>query len=252
MADEAQAARPRRLFAPELPAQGGELELPRESAHHARVLRLCEGDRVQLFDGRLGQADAVLLELARDRALCRAAPRALLAAPSPALHVVLGLPKGGKLEDIARMLTELGVGALHMALCERSVSRPIDASARLSRLARVVLEACAQSGQPLAPALHAPRPLLQIAEGIPAQAAKVVFWERGDGPLEAAIDPGEQAAPAVFAVIGPEGGLSEAEIAGLRALGFRVVGLGGAILRVETAAPVAAALLLDRLGRFAR
>ena len=50
-------------------------------------------------------------------------------------------------------------------------------------------------------------------------------------------------------MVGPEGGLAEREVDALSASGFAVVGLGAAILRVETAAPVAAALVLDRLGR---
>jgi len=238
--------RPRRLFAPQLPPLGGELVLPEDSAHHARVLRLASGDRVELFDGRLGQAGAVISELTRARVTCRTEPRIELAPRVPALHVVLGLPKGGKLEDIARMLCELGVAGLHLALCERSVPRPRDLSARLARLRRVVLEACAQSGQPFAPSVEAPRPLLEIAATVPDPACRLVFWERASGTLDAALE--RQATPAtqVWAVVGPEGGLAQQEVEALGARGFAVVGLGGAVLRVETAAPVIAALLLDR------
>jgi 16S rRNA (uracil1498-N3)-methyltransferase len=49
-------------------------------------------------------------------------------------------------------------------------------------------------------------------------------------------------------VVGPEGGLGDVEAASLEALGYRPIGLGAAILRVETAAVVAVALVLDRLG----
>ena len=96
------AERPRRLFAPELPAEGGAVALPQESVHHARVLRLAVGDRVTLFDGRAGEAAASISALGRDGVTCEAASRVLLVPPLPALHVVLGLPKGGKLEDITR------------------------------------------------------------------------------------------------------------------------------------------------------
>jgi 16S rRNA (uracil1498-N3)-methyltransferase len=241
---------PRRLFAAELPVAGGVLELPVESAHHARVLRLAAGDRVQLFDGRLGLSDAVIEALARDRVVCRAAARAQLPAPAPALHVVLGLPKGGKLENALRMLTELGVAALHIALCERSVPRPGDGgSARMARLSRVAIEACAQSGQPLAPTVHAPAPLLAIAAAIPEPARRLVFWECGGSPLDAALAATDQPGSDVWAVVGPEGGLSEGEVTALTAQGFAAVGLGPAVLRVDTAAAVVAALLLDRTGR---
>jgi 16S rRNA (uracil1498-N3)-methyltransferase len=240
--------RPRRLFAPELPPSGGRLELPEESARHARVLRLAPGERVELFDGRLGQSDAVIETLSRERLVCRTQVRQALPAPAPALHLVLGLPKGGKVEDVLRMLAELGVASLHLAQCERSVPRPGDAPARMARLARVALEACAQSGQPLATAVHAPAPLLDIADAVPAAARRLVFWERAQTALDAALARAEPG-PDVWAVVGPEGGLSEREVTALQARGFAAVGLGDALLRVETAAPVVAALLLDRAGR---
>jgi len=240
--------RPRRLFAPELPPAGGLIELPDESARHARVLRLVAGQRVELFDGRLGQADAVIEALSRERIVCRTQPRQLLPAPAPALHLVLGVPKGSKVEDVLRMLAELGVASLHLAQCERSVPRAGDAPARMARLARVALEACAQSGQPLATTVLAPAPLLQVADAVPGAARRLVFWERARTALDAALA-GAQSGPEVWAVVGPEGGLSEREVAELQARGFAAVGLGSALLRVETAAPVAAALLLDRMGR---
>ena len=240
--------RPRRLFAAELPATGGELTLSAEAAHHARVLRLARGDRVQLFDGRLGQADAIVTELSRARVVCRAEPRTALPPRTPALHLVLGLPKGGKLEDIARMLAELGVYALHLALCERSVPREGDRAARMARLERVVLEACAQSGQPQAPQLHAPRPLAEIARAVPQTARRLVFWERATRSLDAVLAAPAAPANEIWAVVGPEGGLSQPEVEALAAQGFTAVGLGPALLRVETAAPVVAALLLHRHG----
>jgi 16S rRNA (uracil1498-N3)-methyltransferase len=237
----------RRLFAPELPSGGGEVVLPPESAHHAHVLRLAVGDRVTLFDGRAGEATATITAFTRDALSCDATARVAIARPSPALHVVLGLPKGGKLEDITRMLTELGANELHVALTERSVPRPKDAAARMARLQRVTLQACAQSGQACALELHAPAPLLEVAGRAPLDALRLVFWEGGGAQLDAAIAAG--AAHEVWAVVGPEGGLSVAEVEALRVRGFASVGLGRALLRVETAAPVIAALLLDRLGR---
>jgi len=239
----------RRLFVPELPAAGGELELPPDSAHHARVLRLELGAEIELFDGRSGQADATLTSVARTRTMCRVGPRRELPPAVPALHVVLGLPKGSKLEPIVRMLTELGAHSLHLASCERSVPRPQreDGAARLPRLLRIALEACAQSGQPRAPDLHAPAALLEVAARAPISSRRLVFWERATMPLRARP---EGAGDDVWAVVGPEGGLSEAEVDALVGLGFVAVGLGPGVLRVETAVPVIAALLLDRIGRF--
>jgi 16S rRNA (uracil1498-N3)-methyltransferase len=238
----------RRLFVPALPGEGGELELPPDSAHHARVLRLELGAEVELFDGRSGLADATLTSVARTRTMCLAGPRRELPAVAPALHVVLGLPKGSKLEPIVRMLTELGAHSLHLASCERSVPRPQreDSATRLPRLERIAIEACAQSGQARAPELHAPAALMEVATRAPLSSQRLVFWERATSPLRArSVGTGED----VWAVVGPEGGLSETEVGALVRLGFDAVGLGAALLRVETAVPVIAALLLERIGR---
>jgi 16S rRNA (uracil1498-N3)-methyltransferase len=239
----------RRLFVPDLPPLGGELELPPDSAHHARVLRLEVGAEVELFDGRSGQADATLTSIARTRTVCLAGPRRELQPAAPALHVVLGLPKGSKLEPIVRMLTELGAHSLHLASCERSVPRPQrdDSAARLPRLERIALEACAQSGQARALDVHPPAALLEAASRAPISSQRLVFWERATSPMRARS---AGALEDVWAVVGPEGGLSEAEVHALVGLGFDPVGLGPALLRVETAVPVIAALLLDRIGRF--
>jgi 16S rRNA (uracil1498-N3)-methyltransferase len=244
------ADRPRRLFAPELPEPGAELELLAATVDHARVLRLAEGDRVQLFDGRLGEADARVVRFGREGLRCCVEARRQLPAPAPALHLVLGLPKGRKLDDIARSLAELGVSSLWIALCERSVPRPADMAARMGRLGRIALEACAQSGQPLALALHGPLPLAQAAAEAPAHAARLVFWERATAPLDSVLARAPQSAPQeLWAIIGPEGGLAASEVEALTAQGWQVVGLGPGILRVETAAPVISGLLLDRLSR---
>lgn len=235
----------RRLYAPDLPAAGELVELPAESVRHAQVLRLARGAPVVLFDGKLGEADAELVELGKRSAQVRVLARRSVPAPRPAVHLVLGLPKGGKLEDIARMLAELGVSSLRLAHSERSVPRLEQPAARLARLARVALEACAQSGQPQALDVHAPASLLDAAARAPADALRLTFWEQGRAPLATVA----QTAREIWAVVGPEGGLSEREVSALGDMGYVAIGLGRARLRVETAAPVIAGLLLERAGR---
>jgi 16S rRNA (uracil1498-N3)-methyltransferase len=158
------------------------------------------------------------------------------------------LPKGGKLEDIARMLGELGVTSLRLAQTERSVPRLEQGAARFARLARVALEACAQSGQAQALAVHPPAPLLDVARAAPAGALRLVFWENARSPLAAQATSAASGVSELWAVVGPEGGLAEHEVDALAGLGYRAVGLGPARLRVETAAPVIAGLLLERHG----
>jgi 16S rRNA (uracil1498-N3)-methyltransferase len=242
----------RRLFAPELPKEGGTLRLPVESVRHAQVLRLRAGDRVLLFDAAGSEADAEILEADRGVMTCRAEVSRSVPERTRRLTLLLGVPKAPKLETIVRMMTELGVHALCFALTERSVPKLAHDSPKLDRLKRIAREACAQSGQARALEIHAPEDLASVAARVPADAVRVVFWENATQSLEAAFASFGAAAPHdVWAVVGPEGGLAAAEVEQLEKLGYQRVGLGEGILRVDTAAVVTSALLLDRMGLLA-
>lgn len=238
-----------RLHVPSLPARGGSLSLPRGSVEHARVLRLKVGARVRLFDGALGEADATITSLGRHDATCEAAPAERVTLPPPRVTALLAMPKQGRLETMTRMLTELGVHAIRPIITERTVARADATSARIERCRRIALQACEQSGQPWAPQVHAPEPLADAAARIGSDDVGIVFWEEGGAPLDALGLRPEAPPPGLWLVIGPEGGLSGTEIAELQTHGYRRVGLGSAVLRVDTAAAVATALVLDRCGR---
>jgi 16S rRNA (uracil1498-N3)-methyltransferase len=239
----------RRLFASALPAQGGRVALPDNSMRHARVLRLKPGAPVRLFDGRAREADARIVSFTRAELVCEASPAVAVPVAEPRVHVLLGVSKGVKLEGAVRMLSEMGVFAVHPVVCERSVSRPADAHERVERLARIALEACAQSGQSWAPEVHEVAPLGAAASRAPDDAVRVVFWEDGATDLTAAAARWPSRPREAWIAIGPEGGLSRAEVDLLAAQGYLQVNLGPMRLRVETATPVAVALVLDRLGR---
>ncbi|HMI93935.1 MAG TPA: 16S rRNA (uracil(1498)-N(3))-methyltransferase, partial [Polyangiales bacterium] len=98
-------------------------------------------------------------------------------------------------------------------------------------------------------AVHPPAALVDVASKAPASALRLVFWENARSPLAAEATSAATGVSELWAVVGPEGGLAEHEVDALVALGYRAVGLGPARLRVETAAPVIAALLLERHGR---
>jgi 16S rRNA (uracil1498-N3)-methyltransferase len=232
----------KRLFAPSLPAAGGDVALDEAAARHARVLRLRTGDAVSLFDGEGHEAEGEVVSTAP--LVCRVGLPSMRPQPGPRVVLVQCLPKGPKLETIVRMTTELGVAAVHLAVAERSVARPKEGRDKLERLLRVAREAARQSGRSVVPEIVLPAPLPEVAGRAPAGTSRLLFREGATGALDDALARGS----AAWIVVGPEGGLGDAEAAALDALGYRPIGLGAAILRVETAAVVAAALVLDRLG----
>jgi len=243
-APEFDTASTRRLFAVELPALGSELELGNEAAQHARVLRLAVGDPLRLFDGRGHTALASVVHTGKGslRCIAREAPRFEPRVASVGL--VQCLPKAGKLDDIVRMTTELGVSEIALAVSEYCVARGNRDEHKLERLERIALEACRQSEQAWLPVLHGPRPLAEVLASVPRDAYRAACVERSAMPLPRSVD-----APALWLVIGPEGGLSPADRDLLTRENFLSTALGRSILRTETAAVVGVALALERLGR---
>jgi 16S rRNA (uracil1498-N3)-methyltransferase len=209
---------------------------------HARVLRLKDGDELVLFDGRGREARATIVELASGR--CSIGSIETITRDGPALVLVQCLPKGGKIDDIVRMATELGATAIHLAHSERSVARPDDARAhkQLERLARIASEAARQSLRSDVPDLVPPAPLADVIARAPDDARKIAFAIDGE---QLSIEPAREA----WVVIGPEGGLAPGEIERARHGGFRITRLEGPVLRVETAAPVALAIVRHELAR---
>ncbi len=231
----------RRLFLPPDRIAGGRASLTPEAAHYLRdVLRLAAGAAVELFDGAGGSYAA---EVEEGFAGLRVGPRREVRPPL-ALWLVVALAKGEKMDWIVQKATELGATRICPFGAERSVVR-LDrerGGARAARWSRIAAEAARQSGRADVPAVDEPAPLAAALATVPAGFARFAFHPGGE-PLGGA--PG---IPGVAAVVGPEGGLSPGEIVACEAAGARRVSLGPRILRAETAAVVATALLQARFG----
>lgn len=238
----------RRLFVRALPEWGGVVRLDEAASRHARVLRLRAGEAVQLFDGSGHEADARVVSIDEEGVTCECALPTMRAEEGPRVVLVQALPKGAKLESIVRMATEIGVSEIHLAVSGRSVARPDERRGvkRSERLERIAVEAARQSQRAVVPTILPPTDLLDAAGRAPEDAWRVVLWERSEQPLRA--PPGCRSA---WLLVGPEGGLAPAEVDALGDLGWQSARLGTSILRVETAAPVGLALVLDRLGGMA-
>jgi 16S rRNA (uracil1498-N3)-methyltransferase len=209
---------------------GDRATLDGPEAHHLlHVMRARVGDKVTLFDDSGAEFEATVESLGRSDAAVRILERREIDRELPvALVVGVALPKGDRQRWLVEKLTELGVTELVPLATERGVAQPTTSA--LDRLRRGVVEACKQCGR---------NRLMQIAE--PSAWDE---WVRREAPRQLLAHPGGmllsqidlRAAVGAQIAIGPEGGLTDVEVAAAFAAGWQSVDLGPRILRVETAA----------------
>ena len=206
--------------------------------HVARVLRMREGDRLGAVDHRGCRYELVLLRVGRSDCEASVTPRPEGSPRGPQARITLlqCLPKGRKIDLIVRQATEAGVQRIVLLVSERTVVRPGEADGRTSRLTRIAREALQQSGAPTLPEIEGPRPFSCVQEE--DWGVSLLFHESPvEGESLHGLLRGRPAA--VSLLVGPEGGLSDAEVGLARAAGFRPVHFATGVLRVETAATFA-------------
>ncbi|MDN3525051.1 16S rRNA (uracil(1498)-N(3))-methyltransferase [Halomonas sabkhae] len=225
---------------------GGDIVLPEGQARHlSRVLRLGVGAAVVLFDGRGHEAEAVLTEADRKRVVARIEHIGAGRGESPlAVHLGQAISKGDRMDYAIQKAVELGVTAITPLYTEHGDVR-LKGEREAKKLAHwqaVAASACEQCGRATLPAVHPPRSLAE-------------WLAERDEPLRLALHPGtpgvldrRDAPDRAALLIGPEGGLSDSEMASASQAGFEALTLGPRILRTETAPVVALTLLQDRFG----
>ncbi|HVE86228.1 MAG TPA: 16S rRNA (uracil(1498)-N(3))-methyltransferase [Myxococcales bacterium] len=234
-----------RLLLPAAGEAAGEVAVTGPRLHYLRsVLRLREGDALEVFDGRGGARDAKVARLGAEEARLSLGPRR----EAPArrrISVVQGLPKAEKMEWVIQKGTELGAAAFAPAPAARSVVKLDErrAAERTRRWRAIAEEAARQSGRADVPEVHPPRPLVDAVRALgPARVLVLDEEERSAllGDAHALAGPGE----ALALVVGPEGGLTREEVSALVEAHRAVpVTLGTLVLRTETAALAALAVL---------
>ena len=225
--------------------RGDRLDLSSDEVHHLRtVLRLKDGAEVTVADGVAASAPAVLV----DTALQLTADAVETVRPRPLLAVAQALGKGRKVDDVVRVVTELGVDEITVVAAARSISRLDGAKAdrALDRWQAIARAASEQSRRVIRPDVRGPVSTAGAAD----DAGSLLVAHPGGMPLPTALDE-LGAVDRLTLAVGPEGGWSDEEIAGLVAAGGCLVGLGPTVLRTEHAAAAGLAVLGAMLGRWA-
>jgi 16S rRNA (uracil1498-N3)-methyltransferase len=211
------------------------------AAHVRRVLRLDEGDAVTLFNGDGLDYPSRVAGFGRGTVDVAVEGSGPARAESPlAVTLVQGIARGERMDLVVQKATELGVAAIAPVATARSVVR-FEGDGRKRRLAHwrgVAVAACEQSGRARIPAIAEPVPLAEHL-GSPWHGARLLLAP--DAPLS--LVEAASGVTAVQVLIGPEGGLQDEERAAALSAGYRACRLGPRILRSETAAVAAMAVL---------
>lgn len=172
---------------------------------------------------------------------------ALVGTGPVAIELCIGLSKMDALEAAVSAAAELGATSVRLLVCERSPVRELSANKK-ERLARIAVSGAEVAGRASAPDILGPTPLSELE--LDPNNAGFVFWEEdaAEGRSFPAVLKNQTPAKAARLVIGPEGGLSAAEVERLESAGFVRASLGPRILRARTAPLVALALIQSSWG----
>ena len=224
----------------------GTHSLPEAAAHYiGRVLRLPAGAAVQLFDGSGMEFRGELLEVGKKQVSVQLHEQVPgLPESSLRIHLGQGLSRGERMDWAIQKATELGVAEITPIVSERCEVRLKDerADKRLAHWRQIAISACEQCGRSVIPQINPP---VTLAEWLSVEAALKLVLHPVAEPL-ASHQP-----PATLAfLIGPEGGLSDAEVEQATRAGFLPARLGPRVLRTETAPVVALSVAQQLWGDF--
>lgn len=233
-----------RLFVSSELETGQQLQLDKEQAHYVgRVLRLHIGDSMTFFNGEGGEFDATLESIGKNVAVALIGARRDTTAESPLkVHLVQGISRGERMDLVIQKATELGVKRISPILTEYGVIK-LDArraAKRRDHWQGVAQSACEQSGRTRPPLIDELMALNAWFGAHTKEADTDLILRPGAATALTSLS-----APTtkVCLLIGPEGGFSDTEYEDAALAGFNEVSLGPRILRTETAAFAALAIV---------
>lgn len=228
---------PARFFLPSLPT-AGTATVDGDLAHHlAHVLRARPGTELLLADGRGGSAPATVAAVDRRGVTLHVAPARTAPPPAYRVHVAFAPPRLQRAEWLFEHGTEVGIDVFWPLWTART--RP--QGERPERWQRIVRAAAGQCDRDWLPVVQPARELHELLAEPTLPAARFLAQPAappllGQAPRDADL----------LLLIGPEGGFTADERQATLGAGFRPAGLGDHVLRTETAALVAAAIVRGR------
>jgi len=224
----------------------GQVDLPPSQAHHLRdVLRVEQGQQIELFDrhGTVGIGQVV--DIGIDRVTVRIEQISIAPSRGFYLTIAAALPKGPRADWMIEKLCEVGVDLFVPLVTQRSVVVP-GSTKKQDRWARLCEQAARQAGRSDVMHIESPVQLPKLLGQPTADAAEQTWYLCPDGS-HTVVQRAASLPRALTLLIGPEGGWTGQEVLAFEAAGAIGMRLTQTVLRVETAAILAAGIVLSAL-----
>ncbi len=218
-----------------------------EGRHATTVRRIGPGERVDLTDGSGMLANCVVISARAGELELAVHGRVSVPAPRCRVIVAQAILKGDRGELAVELMTEVGVDEIVPWAADRCVARWRPDRDSLGRWRSTAREAAKQSRRPWFPEISAPARTAELTGRVADADLAVLLDPAAERPVTEVELP---EAGSVILVVGPEGGVTEAEAAALTSAGAVAARLGPAVLRGSTAGAVACALVLSGCGRW--
>ena len=225
------------------------IEVAGDEAHHAiKVLRIKLGEEILVSDGAGNWVRAVVENIEKKTLTAKVLERGFQEEKSPRLIVVQGLPKSDRVKDAIEILVESGVDLIIPWQADRSISKWQKDS--LDKWQSAAVAATKQSRRFRKPEIVDGLSLSQLLEIESESGAILVMHESATTKLSEVVTSKFADMSEIIIVIGPEGGISDSELAVLEGAGAQIVGLGPEVFRSAHAGGAALSAVSALIGRW--
>ena len=225
------------------------IEVAGDEAHHAiKVLRIKLGEEILVSDGAGNWVRAVVENIEKKTFMAKVLERGFQEEKSPRLIVVQGLPKSDRVKDAIEILVESGVDLIIPWQADRSISKWQKDS--LDKWQSAAVAATKQSRRFRKPEIVDGLSLSELLEIESENSAFLVMHESATTKLSEVVTSKFAGMSEIIIVIGPEGGISDSELAVLEGAGAHIVGLGPEVFRSAHAGGAALSAVSALIGRW--
>jgi 16S rRNA (uracil1498-N3)-methyltransferase len=225
------------------------IDVAGDEAHHAiKVLRINVGEEILISDGAGNWVRANVENIEKKTFTAKVLERGFQTEKSPRLIVVQGLPKSDRVKDAIEILVESGVDLIIPWQADRSISKWRQDS--LDKWQSAAVAATKQSRRFRKPEIIDGLSLSQLLEIESENSAVLVMHESATTKLSEVVTSKFAGMSEIVIVIGPEGGISESELAVLEGAGAHIVGLGPEVFRSAHAGGAALSAVSALIGRW--